>query len=245
MGSTRKDSATSRVDNGAVSGASVLVVDDEPMVREVLARYLEKDGFAVDTASDGAEALEAFEAGRPDLVLLDLMLPRVDGLEVFRRIRAQGQTAVIMLTAKGEETDRVVGLELGADDYITKPFSPREVVARARTVLRRARQDTPVGPAILRYGDLEIDRARREVRLAGHPVKLTRKEFDLLALLASRAGVTFTRSELIDEVWDFAWDGDTSTVTVHIRRLREKIEVDPSEPHRLITVWGIGYRFDP
>jgi len=230
---------------GAVSASRVLVVDDEPMVREVLARYLEKDGFAVDTASDGAEALEAFEAGRPDLVLLDLMLPRVDGLEVFRRIRAQAQTAVIMLTAKGEETDRVVGLELGADDYITKPFSPREVVARVRTVLRRARQDMPVALAVLRYGDLEIDRPRREVRLAGHPVKLTRKEFDLLALLASRAGVTFTRSELLDEVWDFAWDGDTSTVTVHIRRLREKIEVDPSEPRRLITVWGIGYRFDP
>jgi len=167
------------------------------------------------------------------------------GLEVFRRIRAQAQTAVIMLTAKGEETDRVVGLELGADDYITKPFSPREVVARVRTVLRRARQDMPVALAVLRYGDLEIDRPRREVRLAGHPVKLTRKEFDLLALLASRAGVTFTRSELLDEVWDFAWDGDTSTVTVHIRRLREKIEVDPSEPRRLITVWGIGYRFDP
>src|SRR6266508_110042 len=242
---TCKDSATCRVDNGAVGASRVLVVDDEPMVREVLARYLEKDGFAVDTASDGAEALEAFEAGRPDLVLLDLMLPRVDGLEVFRRIRAQAQTAVIMLTAKGDETDRVVGLELGADDYITKPFSPREVVARARTVLRRARQDTPVAPAILRYGDLEIDRLRREVRVAEHPVKLTRKEFNLLALLASRAGVTFTRSELLDEVWDFAWDGDTSTVTVHIRRLREKIEVDPSEPRRLITVWGIGYRFDP
>src|SRR6266545_4020199 len=212
---TCKDSATCRVDNGAVGASRVLVVDDEPMVREVLARYLEKDGFAVDTASDGAEALEAFEAGRPDLVLLDLMLPRV------------------------------VGLELGADDYITKPFSPREVVARARTVLRRARQDTPVALAILRYGDLEIDRPRREVRLAERPVKLTRKEFDLLALLASRAGVTFTRSELLDEVWDFAWNGDTSTVTVHIRRLREKIEVDPSEPRRLITVWGIGYRFDP
>jgi len=228
-----------------VSEGRVLVVDDEPMVREVLARYLEKDGFAVDTASDGAAALEAFAAGRPDLVLLDLMLPGVDGLEVFRRIRAQAQTAVIMLTAKGEETDRVVGLELGADDYITKPFSPREVVARARTVLRRSRPAAPAPRAILRYGDLEIDRPRREVRQEGHPVKLTRKEFDLLAVMAARPGVTFTRSELLEEVWDFAWDGDTSTVTVHIRRLREKIEVDPSEPRRLITVWGIGYRFDP
>jgi DNA-binding response OmpR family regulator len=227
-----------------VNETRVLVVDDEPMVREVLARYLEKDGFAVDTASDGVEALEAFEGDRHHLVLLDLMLPRVDGLEVFRQIRAQAQTAVIMLTAKGEETDRIVGLELGADDYITKPFSPREVVARARTVLRRTRQDAPVAPTTLRYGDLEIDRPRREVRLAGCPVKLTRKEFDLLALLASQPGVTFSRSRLLEEVWDFAWDGDTSTVTVHIRRLREKIEVTPSEPRRLITVWGIGYRFD-
>ena len=223
----------------------MLVVDDEPMVREVLARYLEKDGFAVDTASDGVAALERFEAGRPDLVLLDLMLPGVDGLEVFRRIRAQAPAAVIMLTAKGDETDRVVGLELGADDYITKPFSPREVVARVRTVLRRVRPDVLVPASPLRHGDLEIDYPRREVRLAGRPVKLTRKEFDLLLLLASRPGVTFTRSELLEQVWDFAWEGDTSTVTVHIRRLREKIEVDPSDPRRLITVWGIGYRFDP
>ena len=223
----------------------MLVVDDEPMVREVLARYLEKDGFAVDTASDGVAALERFEAGRPDLVLLDLMLPGVDGLEVFRRIRAQAPAAVIMLTANGDETDRVVGLELGADDYITKPFSPREVVARVRTVLRRVRPDVLVPASPLRHGDLEIDYPRREVRLAGRPVKLTRKEFDLLLLLASRPGVTFTRSELLEQVWDFAWEGDTSTVTVHIRRLREKIEVDPSDPRRLITVWGIGYRFDP
>jgi two-component system, OmpR family, response regulator ResD len=199
----------------------------------------------VDTASDGVAALERFEAGRPDLVLLDLMLPGVDGLEVFRRIRAQAPAAVIMLTAKGDETDRVVGLELGADDYITKPFSPREVVARVRTVLRRVRPDVLVPASPLRHGDLEIDYPRREVRLAGRPVKLTRKEFDLLLLLASRPGVTFTRSELLEQVWDFAWEGDTSTVTVHIRRLREKIEVDPSDPRRLITVWGIGYRFDP
>jgi DNA-binding response OmpR family regulator len=166
-------------------------------------------------------------------------------LEVFRRIRAQAPAAVIMLTAKGDETDRVVGLELGADDYITKPFSPREVVARVRTVLRRVRPDVLVPASPLRHGDLEIDYPRREVRLAGRPVKLTRKEFDLLLLLASRPGVTFTRSELLEQVWDFAWEGDTSTVTVHIRRLREKIEVDPSDPRRLITVWGIGYRFDP
>jgi DNA-binding response OmpR family regulator len=227
-----------------VGEARVLVVDDEPMVREVLGRYLEKEGFAVDTVSDGAAALEAFQTRRPDLVLLDLMLPRVNGLEVFRRLRAQGPTAIIMLTAKGEETDRVVGLELGADDYITKPFSPREVVARVRSVLRRVGPVSPLTASTLTYGDLEIDRSRREVRLAGRPVRLTRKEFDLLSVLASRPGVAFSRSELLDEVWDFAWDGDSSTVTVHVRRLRRKIEHDPSEPRHLITVWGVGYRFE-
>jgi DNA-binding response OmpR family regulator len=228
-----------------VNTTRVLVVDDEPMVREVLERYLEKEGFAVDTAADGREALEAFETERPNLVLLDLMLPHIDGLEVFRRIRERAPTPVIMLTAKGEETDRVVGLELGADDYITKPFSPREVVARVRAVLRRT--GVPHGPVPERIvaGDLEIDGQRREARRAGRPLKLTRKEFDLLFLLASTPGVTFTRSRLLEEVWDFAWDGDTNTVTVHVRRLREKIEDDPSEPHHLVTVWGVGYRFDP
>ena len=223
----------------------MLVVDDEPMVREVLARYLEKEGYSVETAEDGEQALTAFETAQPDLVLLDLMLPRVDGLEVFRRIRAQAPTAVIMLTARGEETDRVVGLELGADDYVTKPFSPREVVARVRTVLRRTVSVTSGPPRSLTVGDLEVDGSRREARLAGQPVRLTRKEFDLLYLLVSHPGRAFSRSELLDEVWDFAWDGDTSTVTVHVRRLREKIEADPSDPSHLITVRGVGYRFDP
>ncbi|MGQ0668172.1 MAG: response regulator [Actinomycetota bacterium] len=227
--------------------ARVLVVDDEPMVREVLARYLAKEGFAVDTAEDGEAALVAFEQGKPDLVLLDLMLPRIEGIEVFRRMRASRSTAVIMLTAKGEETDRVVGLELGADDYVTKPFSPREVIARVRAVLRRTGTNGSAPPmgGLLAYGDLEIDGGRREVRRAGLPVKLTRKEFDLLSYLASRPGITLTRSQLLEEVWDFAWDGDTATVTVHIRRLREKIEHDPSDPQRLVTVWGVGYRFEP
>ena len=223
----------------------VLVVDDEPMVREVLARYLEKEGFAVDVAEDGESALAAFETTRPDLVLLDLMLPRIDGLEVLRRMRAQGSIAVIMLTAKGEETDRVVGLELGADDYVTKPFSPREVVARVRAVLRRSAPAAVPRSDVITHGDLEIDVPRRELRRAGAPVKLTRKEFDLLVLLTSNPGRVFTRSELLEDVWDFAWDGDTNTVTVHMRRLREKIEDAPSEPRRLITVWGVGYRFDP
>jgi two-component system response regulator ResD len=223
----------------------VLVVDDEPMVREVLARYLEKEGFAVDLAEDGEQAISVYEAARPDLVLLDLMLPRLDGLEVFRRMRAIAPTAIIMLTAKGEETDRVVGLELGADDYVTKPFSPREVVARVRAVLRRSSAPTLDEPDVVTIGDLEIDGPKREVRRDGDPVKLTRKEFDLLHLLASNPGRTFTRSELLEEVWDFAWDGDTNTVTVHVRRLREKIEDDPSEPLHLVTVWGVGYRLDP
>jgi DNA-binding response OmpR family regulator len=224
-----------------------LIVDDEPMVREILSRYLVKDGFDVETARDGEEAIAMFHMSRPDLILLDLMLPRVDGLEVFRRLRAERPTAVIMLTAKGEETDRIVGLEIGADDYVTKPFSPREVVARVRAVLRRSNSGgattPPDGP--LRLGDLRIDGARREVDKAGMAVSLTRREFDLLFLMASNPGVTFTRSQLLEQVWDFAWAGDTATVTVHVRRLREKIEFDPSKPKHIVTVWGVGYRFDP
>jgi len=227
-----------------VNATRVLVVDDEPMVREVLARYLEKEGFDVEVAEDGEQALAAFATSSPDLVLLDLMLPRIDGLEVFRRMREQAPTAVIMLTAKGEEVDRVVGLELGADDYVTKPFSPREVVARVRAVLRRSTPHATDPHRVVAVDDLEIDGPRREVRRAGAPVRLTRKEFDLLFLLASNAGRAFTRSELLENVWDFAWDGDTATVTVHVRRLREKIEDDPSKPRHLVTVWGVGYRFD-
>jgi DNA-binding response OmpR family regulator len=229
-----------------VTEARVLVVDDEPMVRDVLARFLAKEGFVVDTAEDGEAALAALDRNSPDLVVLDLMLPRIDGLEVFRRIRDRGPAAVIMLTAKGEETDRVVGLELGADDYVTKPFSPREVVARVRAVLRRSGMKV-AGPQadVLVFDDLEIDGGRRTVCLSGEPIRLTRKEFDLLYFLASRPGTTFARSRLLEEVWDFAWDGDSATVTVHIRRLREKIEADPSNPTHLVTVWGVGYRFEP
>ena len=222
----------------------VLVVDDEPMVREVLARYLETDGFEVDTADDGEQALARFDDRRPDLVLLDLMLPSIDGLEVFRRMRAETDVPVIMLTARGQETDRIVGLDLGADDYVAKPFSPREVVSRVRAVLRRTVSDDEP-PLMLQAGDLEIDLDRREARKAGEPIKLTRKEFELLAYMAARPGVTFTRTTLLEDVWDFAWDGDSSTVTVHIRRLREKIEDQPSDPAHLITVWGVGYRFEP
>jgi DNA-binding response OmpR family regulator len=222
----------------------VLVVDDEPMVREVLARYLEADGFAVTTAGDGADALERFAERVPDLVLLDLMLPRIDGFEVLERMRVAARVPVIMITARGEETDRVVGLDLGADDYVTKPFSPREVVARVRAVLRRS-GDAPAVVEPMTFGTLTIDPASREVALGGDPVRLTPKEFDLLQFLGANAGVVYTRIQLLEELWDFAWDGDPSTVTVHIRRLREKIEVDPSDPQRIVTVWGVGYRFEP
>jgi DNA-binding response OmpR family regulator len=227
--------------------ARVLVVDDEPIVRDVLTRYLLKGGFRVDSAEDGEAALERFVAEPPDLVLLDLMLPGVDGVEVFTRIRADHDTPVIMLTARGEETDRVVGLEIGADDYIAKPFSPREVVARVRAVLRRsqAAADRSRGEGPIRFEDGEIDPAARTVTVRGRPVSLTRKEFDLLLFVARNPGRVFDRLELLEELWDFAFDGDPATVTVHVRRLREKIERDPSRPRHLVTVWGAGYRFDP
>jgi DNA-binding response OmpR family regulator len=222
----------------------VLVVDDEPMVREVLVRYLAREGFDVDEADDGRVALDRAAASPPDLILLDLMLPGLDGYEVFRRLRERDTTPVIMLTARGEETDRIVGLELGADDYVTKPFSPREVVARVRAVLRRS-SGTALATGVVEAGAISLDLDRRELTVGAEPVHLTRKEFDLLAYLATRPGITFSRTQLLEDVWDFAWDGDSSTVTVHIRRLREKIEPDPSSPRHLVTVWGVGYRFEP
>jgi two-component system, OmpR family, response regulator ResD len=225
--------------------ARVLVVDDEPMVRDVLARYLERGGFEVEAVGDGARALGAFEARRPDLVLLDLMLPRVDGFEVFRRIRMRANVPVIMITARGQTTDRIVGLDIGADDYVSKPFSPGEVVARVRSVLRRSTTEPSAEPEqeVIRFDGLEIDRTSREVRVAGNAVTLTPREFDLLAFLASHPRRVFSRIQLLDEIWDVAFDGDPATVTVHIRRLREKIEADASHPQRLVTVWGAGYRF--
>ena len=227
-------------------GDRVLLVDDEEIVRDVLTRYLEREGFRVDVAADGEAALDLAARRRPDIVILDLMLPKLDGLEVFRRIRDDGDLPIVMLTAKSEEVDRVVGLELGADDYVTKPFSPREVVARIRAVLRRGeRADGESTDRVLAAGSLEIDRDRRQVRRAGQPLDLTRKEFDLLEVLAAHPGVTFRRIDLLERVWDSAWDGDSSTVTVHVRRLRSKIEVDPSTPRHIVTVWGVGYRFEP
>jgi two-component system response regulator ResD len=227
-------------------GTRVLIVDDEPMVRDVLARYLTRSGFIADSAVDGEAAIAAFDSSRPDLVLLDLMLPKIDGFSVFRSIRARAATPVIMLTARKEETERIAGLELGADDYVAKPFSPREVVARVQAVLRRqsARDKTSETKSLV-FEDLELNGASREVRVRGQVVSLTPKEFDLLFVMASRTRVVFTRSELLEELWDLAFEGDPSTVTVHIRRLREKIEDDPSSPKRLVTVWGVGYRFEP
>jgi DNA-binding response OmpR family regulator len=236
------------VDDPRMTSADrVLVVDDEPMVRDVLARYLARDGFEVETAGDGEAALAAVESEGPDLILLDLMLPRIDGFEVFRRLRQSGATSpVIMLTARGEVTDRIVGLEIGADDYVSKPFSPKEVVARVRAVLRRGRAaDNGDDADPLRFGELEIDARTREVRARGALVRLTPKEFDLLHLLASSPRTVFSRYKLLDELWDVAFQGDPATVTVHVRRIREKIEADPSKPRHLITVWGAGYRFEP
>lgn len=223
----------------------IFVVDDEPQILEVLKLYLSREGFRVHTATDGAAALSAFAAHAPDLVVLDLMLPKIDGLEVFKRIRAKCAVPIIMLTAKGDEVDRVLGLELGADDYIVKPFSPREVVARVKNVLRRASPslDDPTNHA-LAYGDLRIDPRTRGVAVGPRKIDLTNKEFDLLYFLAKHPAQVFTRAQLLNQVWGYEFYGDASTVTVHMRRLREKIETDPAEPRYLATVWGVGYKFE-
>jgi two-component system response regulator ResD len=220
-----------------------LVVDDEPIVREVVVRYLRREGYRTLEAGDGDLAKTLVETARPDLVVLDVMLPGVDGLSICRWIRARGPLPIIMLTARGEEADRIVGLELGADDYVTKPFSPRELAARVRTVLRRA-SPLPERAEVLLFDDLEIDAAAREVKRSGEPLRLTAKEFDLLFFLASHPRRVFSRDQLMHRVWGYSSALDTGTVTVHIRRLREKIEVDASLPRRLETVWGVGYRFN-
>jgi DNA-binding response OmpR family regulator len=225
-------------------GQRVLVVDDDQTVSDVVRRYLERDGFTVGLASDGPSALRAFAQEKPDLVVLDLMLPGIDGLEVCRRMRAiEPDLPVVMLTALGEESDRVLGLEVGADDYVTKPFSPRELVLRIRSVLRRS-APPPAAPAeTLLDGDLSVDVARRIVKLGERDVALTVREFDLLVFLMRHPGKVFRRSELLENVWGWTF-GDQSTVTVHMRRLREKIEDDPAEPTRILTVWGVGYRYE-
>jgi DNA-binding response OmpR family regulator len=223
---------------------TVLVVDDEPIVRDVIVRYLRRDGFDTLEAGDGDRARELIETAAPTLVVLDVMLPGVDGLELCRWIRGRSDLPVILLTARGEEADRIVGLELGADDYVTKPFSPRELTARVRTVLRRS--GGPATPARrLEFGDIGVDGASHIVTRAGEPVTLTAREFDLLWFLASNPRQVFSRSHLMDRVWGHSPALDTGTVTVHIRRLREKLEADPAHPTHLQTVWGVGYRFDP
>ena len=228
----------------APSAGAVLLVEDDPTVAEILVAYLERDGFTVRWEEDGALGLEAALGDRPDLVVLDLMLPSLDGLEVCRRLRATVPLPVIMLTARGDEEDRIVGLELGADDYLAKPVSPRELVARVRAVLRRTREPlVPGPPRRLVAGDLVVEVEARLVTRRGEPVELTGRELDLLVFLMEHPRVALRRDELLEHVWGYTY-GDASTVTVHVRRLREKIEADPSSPALLTTVWGVGYRWD-
>jgi DNA-binding response OmpR family regulator len=230
---------------GSDNPVRVLVVDDEPIVTEVIERYLRREGFAVSLAGDGRRGLELARSTAPDLVILDLMLPKLDGLEVCRTLRAESGVPIILLTAKGEETDKILGLGLGADDYVVKPFSPGELVARIKAVLRRAQASPSADAGALRFGDLRIVPRQRRVEVAGRPLDLTAKEFDLLYFLARQPGQVFTREQLLDQVWDYQYVGDASTVTVHVRRLREKLEADPVRPRWVKTVWGVGYKFEP
>jgi two-component system, OmpR family, response regulator ResD len=224
--------------------AKVLIVDDEPNIREVVGLYLRRDGHEVVSAADGEEALSMFSSAVPDLVVLDLMLPKVGGLEVCRRMRAERRVPLIMLTARGEEEERIVGLSLGADDYVVKPFSPRELAARVAAVLRRVEESSgDANQKVLSFDGLHIDPNTREVLVRGEPATLTAREFDLLYYLAASPGRVYTRDQLMELVWGYTFSADTSTVTVHMRRLREKVEPDPARPRYLQTVWGVGYKF--
>ncbi|RLQ05849.1 DNA-binding response regulator [Micromonospora sp. BL1] len=226
-------------------GRYVLVVDDDRTVSDVVRRYLEQDGCRVRLSFDGPDVLAAAEEEPPDLVVLDLMMPGLDGIEVCRRLRRRlPGLPVVMLTALGDEADRVAGLEVGADDYVTKPFSPRELVLRIRSVLRRAAPQDRGPTGVLRDGDLTADTDRRVADRGGQPLSLTVREFDLLAFLLANPGRAWSRAELLDRVWGWRF-GDQSTVTVHVRRLREKIEDHPAQPRRIVTVWGVGYRYEP
>lgn len=227
----------------------ILVVDDEASVVEVVTLYLKREGFRVRQARTGREALHSLAERKPALVVLDLMLPEVDGLEILRQLRADrtGGVPVIMLTARGQEVDRVYGLEMGADDYLTKPFSPIELVARVKAVLRRVRGVTggQREEAMLSYGELEIDPVTHTLTVRGGPVELTATEFNLLWFMMSHPRQVFSRTQLLENVWGFSDYVDPSTVTVHMRRLREKIERDPAGPQYLVTIWGVGYKFEP
>jgi len=233
---------------GAEKTATVLVVDDEPTIVEIVGRYMERAGFETYTAPDGYKALDAATEHRPDLVVLDVMLPGIDGIEVMERLqeRPGSPIAVILLTARGEESDRLVGLRNGADDYVVKPFSPAELVARVEAVLRRvappaAEEEAP--PIV--HGSLRVEPASRRVILDGKEIALTMREFDLLAFFAANPGRVFSRDQLMEAVWMEPWFNDTSTVTVHVRRLRAKLDDDPAQPRFIETVWGVGYRFRP
>lgn len=233
-----------------MSGQTILVVDDEPSISEVVSLYLRRAGYQVRVAHDGTAALAALEADLPDLVVLDLMLPGVDGMEITRRLRAVGDTPIIMLTARREETDRILGLEMGADDYVVKPFSPQELVSRVRAVLRRTaqparRDEARESERSLRFADLIVDPGTRLATVHGEEIILTAKEFDLLWFLAGHPRQVFNRDQLLDNVWGETQYIDPSTVTVHVRRLREKLEADPSAPRHILTVWGVGYKFEP
>lgn len=232
-----------------MSDATVLVVEDEENILEALRYSLEREGYAVHTASDGEDGLNLARSSKPDLVILDVMLPKLDGFEVCRILRGETDVPIIMLTARGEEIDRIVGLELGADDYVTKPFSVREFMVRVRNMLRRAKATTKMQAAsdaddLLEAGNLEVDIASHIVRLDGAAVDMKPREFDLLALLVKNRGRVFSRDQVLQQLWGQDYYGDTRTVDVHVRWLREKIEEDPGKPKRLVTVRGVGYRFD-
>ena len=230
-----------------MSGNRILIVEDEPSIAEVVGLYLTRAGYGVQTAADGRKAMQILEAALPDLVVLDLMLPELDGLSLTRWLRTRSDVPIIMLTARREEIDRISGLETGADDYMVKPFSPQELVSRVRAVLRRARREQadPESERRLSFDGIEIDPPGRSVVVRGSPVELTAREFDMLHLLARHPRQVFTREQLLERVWGGAQYIDAGTVTVHVRRLREKIEIDPSNPARLLTVWGVGYKFEP
>ena len=226
---------------------SVLVVDDEPAFREGLRQALKQEGFIVHLAADGEEALEVFRAYHPDIVLLDVMLPRMSGIDVCREIRTVDDTPVIMVSARNEEIDAVVALEVGADDYVAKPYRVRELIARMRTVLRRTGSRSSTGDAdaaVLQVGDITLDKERHEVEIANEPVQLPLKEFQLLTLLMENAGIVVTRQTLIDRVWGYDYVGDTKTLDVHIKRLRAKVEPTPDTPERIVTIRGLGYKLN-
>jgi two-component system response regulator ResD len=231
------------MENGKARG-SILVVDDEPTITDVVSRYLQRAGYVTSVAGDGPDALRIAADERPDLVVLDLMLPGMDGLEVMRRLRERERPSVILLTAKGEHTDRIIGLRLGADDYVVKPFSPAELVARVDAVLRRV-EHSPQLKEPIRFDGLELDPVAHRVTVRGEEAQLTVREYDLLLHFMRHPGQVFSRDQLMDAVWEYSFYTDTSTVTVHVRRLRAKIESDPADPRWLETVWGVGYRFQP